>query len=127
FGMAVEQFANFQQQEAHMVGLALWAQAESRLKQDLVASAQVLQIDCRNGAIRDGEQCSLLRSDASRAQADIFNHSGAIPEAARITNRKDLTAKHQISAEKILDLLLWAEADRQSADAQPGERGAHVE
>ena len=127
FGVAVEQAADFREHEADMVRLALGAQAESCLEKNLVAAAEVLQIDRRHGAVGNRQQSPLFGANACGAQADVFDDSGAIAEAADIADAKHFVAEHGDAAEKILDGLLRAEADGQAADAESGERGAHVE
>ena len=127
FRVAVKQAADFSQHEAHMVGLGLRAQPKIRLEKNLVAAAEVLEVDGRHGPVGNRHQRSLLGADAGGTQADIFDHAGTIAEAANIADAEHFVAENGNATEKILDGFLRAEADRQAANAEPGERGAHVE
>ena len=126
-GMAVKQLADLRQHEAHMIRLCFRGEAQRRLEQNLVAAAEILQIDGRHDTVRNRNECAFVRSDARRAQSDIFDNAGAIAEAANVSDTEDFVPEYRYAAEKILDRLLRAEADGKAADAKPGQRRAHVE
>ena len=98
-----------------------------RLEKNFVAATQVLQVNCRDGAVGDGQKSPLLGADASGAQADVFDHAGAIAETANIAHTKHFVAEHGDAAEEISNGLLCAEADGNAANTEAGERCAHVE
>src|SRR5580765_5382938 len=110
-----------------MIRLALRAQAERRLEKNLVAAAEILKIDCCHGPVGNCQQSPVLGADASGAQSDVFDDSGAVAEAAGIPDTKYFVAEHGDTSEKIGNGLLRTEADGNAADTESGERGAHVE
>ena len=61
FGMAVEQAADFREHEAHVVGFGFGAQAEIRLEKNLVAAAEIFEIDGRDGAVGNRHAGCALR------------------------------------------------------------------
>src|SRR5215472_12209897 len=101
--MAVKQFADFQEHEAHVIGFALRTQPQIRLEQNLVAAAEVLQIDGCHRAVRNGQQCSILGANARRSQSDIFNNPGAVTETADVANPKYLISQYEDPPKQILD------------------------
>src|SRR5579863_7276003 len=110
-----------------MVGLGFGTQAERCLEQNLVAAAQVLDIDGGHGAVGNCEQRAFVGADAGGAESDIFHGAGAVAEAAGVTDADDFIAQDGNSAEKILDCFLGAEADGQTSDAEAGKGSGHVE
>src|SRR5215475_5656023 len=110
-----------------MISFAVEAQAQRRFKKNFVAAAEVLQIDRRHCTVWNRNQCAFVGADASRSKADVFYHTSAVAEAAHVADAENFVAKHGDAAEEILDRLLRAKAYRKTADAQSGERSAHVE
>src|SRR5580692_2040721 len=125
--MAVEQTPDFCQHEANMVCFTLGPQAELGLKKNLVAAAEVFEVNRRHGAVGDGDQSALIGADASGTQADVFDYSGAIAEAANVAHAKHFVTENGNAAEKIGNGLLGDEANGQASNAEAGKKSAHVE
>src|SRR6202158_5832047 len=127
FGVTVKQAPDLRENETQMVGLGLGTQAETRLKQNFVAAAEVLEVNCRHGAVGNGQQRPLVRANPGGAQTDVFNDARTIPKPADITDAKDFVAQDGDAAKKILDSLLRTEADGDAANAESCKRRAHIE
>src|SRR5579864_4080778 len=110
-----------------MVRLGIHAQTQTRLEKNFVAAAEIFQVDRGYRSIRDRDQGALIRADARRAQADVFNCPGAIAETADISHAKNLVAQNGDTAKQVLDGFLRAEPNRETPDPEASKCGAHVE
>ena len=78
-------------------------------------------------AIGNGELGARVGANASGAQADIFDGSGAVGEAAIVADADDFIGEHGDSAKKIFERLLRGEGDGDAANAEAGEHRGQVE
>src|SRR5579871_470259 len=125
--MAIQELADFGENESHMIRFALGTKSKGGLEEDFVTTAEILKVDRCHDTVGNRDECAFVRSNTSRAQSNIFHHAGAIAEAASITDTEYLISQHRDATEKVLDRLLSAETDGKAADAQSGQRCAHVE
>src|SRR5271165_3099432 len=109
-----------------MISRGLAAHAEVGFEENLVAAAEVFDVNAGDGAVGNGDQGSFIGADAGGAQADIFDCASAIAEAAIVADADHFVAENRDAAEQILNRLLRTETDGQPANAQAGERGREV-
>ena len=88
-------------------------QAQHRFEKNLVAPAQILDIDGRDRAIRNRQQRSFFGAHASRAQSNILDRARAVAKLANVAHANHFVAQNRYAAEQIRDRLLRAETDRQ--------------
>ena len=97
------------------------------VKPDSVAHGEVFQAHGRQLTIGNGYDGSIQRPDTRRTNADIFDRSKELARPADIAHVDGFIRNHHDAAEQVLDRFLGAEANRQAADAQPGERGREID
>ena len=126
-GMAVQKPAKLCQHEAEVVRLRFWPQIQTRFQENLVAAAEVLDVDGGNGAVGNRHQRALFGADAGGTQANIFHRPGLVAETADVAHADDFIAENRYAAKKICDRLLRTEADSESANSKARQCGRHVE
>ena len=94
---------------------------------NLVATGEVFDVHGGEGAIGDGEFGACIGTNAGGAQADVFDGSGAIAEAAVVADADNFVGEDGHSAKKIFECLLGGESDGNASDAEASEHGGEVE
>src|ERR1700722_1966635 len=102
---------------AKLFSRSIQMQSQHSLEKDLVAPAQILNINSRNRAVGDRQQRSLFGSHTRGSQPDILDRPRAVAEFANISHPNHFIAQHRNAAKQIRDRLLRSEADRQSSNA----------
>ena len=91
------------------------------------AAAKFSRLIDRQLTIGNGHHRSIQRPDTRRTNADVFDRAKELARPAHIPDVDRLVRNHHDAAEQVLNRFLGAEANRQAADAQPGERGREID
>src|SRR3974390_2818214 len=125
-GVLVQNLARFLQHLAQLVRARVPAQTECLVEPDLVAGAEILELDSGKLAVGYADHGAVERPNTSGAQSDMGNCPYAVVKAAEISHQYGTVADHRDTAEQVFDRLLGRQCNRQSAYTEARQQGCCV-
>ena len=112
---------------AHLRRRRLVPEAHGRVKPELVAARQVLDLPAHDGAVRDADDRALVGPQARRPQRHVLDLAELSSDAAGVAHRHRLVGEHREAGEDVLEALLGRERDDEAADAESRQRRRDVD
>ena len=125
--MGREQLASVIEKDVQLCWRCVVAQPHLRVEPELVACEHGLKGGAGNLPVGNADEGSIERTDTGRAQPDVFHRTDEFSNFQRVPDVHGLVENQGGAGDDVLQCLLRRQGERDTANADPGERRRRVD